>query len=520
MKVKDLYNSWSHNERFIFGGAALILITSFFMWSFTFIQTHTVPAPAVGGNYREGIVGQPVFINPIIPSTDTDKDLSRLIFSNIPDLAESIKREDDDKTYTVRLKENLRWQDGEKLTTDDVIFTMQTIQSPDAHSPLSTSFQGVTIERVSELEIKFLLQNPYAFFEEDHLKNLYIIPKHIFADTAVENLKFSVYGLKPVGSGPYMVTGYRGDSKGFVTSISLRENSKYSGTVPNIRSLTFKFYKHAADLVKAYNSGQIDGMGLSTSESLTKITLRSNINYFQSSREYAVFINQTTGNAQLRDIKVRRALSESIDRGSIINEIFDGHATPLYGPTVHTKKPINGADLSVLNGVEITLTVPEESFLVRTAEILKSSWESYGAKITLRIMSTKDIEDNVLRTTDYEMLIFGNIIKQGEDLYAFWNSSRRFYPDENLSLYQNATVDNLLEAYRRNFDGTSRSMRITNISDLIASDFPAVFLYSPDYAYVSTPKLGGLDTTRVINTSADRFDTIEKWFVVTKRAFK
>ncbi|MEK7195722.1 MAG: ABC transporter substrate-binding protein, partial [Patescibacteria group bacterium] len=242
--------------------------------------------------------------------------------------------------------------------------------------------------------------------------------------------------------------------------------------------------------------------------------------YFQSSREYAVFINQTTGNTKLKDVNVRRALSESADRSFIINSIFDGRATPLYGPTTNTKQPENNADLSVLKDVTVTLTVPDESFLVKTAEILKGAWESHGAKITLRIMSIKDIEDNVLRNTDYEMLIFGNIIKQGEDLYAFWDSSRRFYPDANLSLYQNPAVDNLLEAYRRNFDVASRNTRITKISNLIASDFPAVFLYSPDYVYVSTPRLGGLDATRVVNTSADRFDTIEKWYVETTRRFQ
>lgn len=520
MRIKDLYNSWSPTERLIFWGAASVLVVSFSAWSFIFIQNNTVPVSAAGGTYREGIVGQPVFINPILPSTDTDKDLSRLIFSNIPELADSVKREADNKSYTVRLKENLVWQNGEKLTSDDIVFTLQTIQNPDAHSPLATSFQGVTIERVSELEVKFLLQNPYTFFEEDHLSNFYVISKHIFADTAVENFKFSVYGLKPVGSGAYTITNYKSDSKGVITSINLQQNSKYAGPKPFIPKLTFKFYKNTADLIKAYNAGQIDGLGLSTSESLAEITLRSKIDYFQSSREYAVFINQTTDNLPLRDIKVRKALSESVDRNSLINNFFDGHATSLYGPTTYTTKPANDADLSVLNGLEVTLTVPDESFLVKTAGVLKGTWESHGAKVTLQIMSTKDIEDNVLRVTSYQMLIFGNIIKQGEDLYAFWDSSRRFYPDENLSLYQNPTVDNLLEAYRRDFDDTTRNARLAKISDLIAADFPAVFLYSPDYVYVSTPVLGGLDITRVINTSADRFDTIEKWYIKTTRMFQ
>ncbi|MDP3697231.1 MAG: ABC transporter substrate-binding protein, partial [Candidatus Taylorbacteria bacterium] len=402
--------------------------------------------PKTGGEFREGIVGQPIFINPVVPVSQADRDLSRLVFSSAEDIAESVKISEDNRTYNLRIKEGILWQDGEKLTTDDIVFTVQTIQNPAANSTLLTSFQGVSVERVSELEIKFILQIPYAFFEQDNLKNLFIIPKHIFADTPVENLKLSAFGLEPIGSGPYKVSSYKKDEKGVITLMNLAENENYFGDKPYISKITFKFYRNTAELLKGFNSGEIDGFGLSTAESLGDIKLRHNVSYLPSLRYYAVFINQSSSNKNLMDLKTRRALAEVVDRKKMTEEIFASHASLLYGPTTLTDIPDYTIDTTLLKDIQLNVTVPEEPFLVKTAEALKSTWESYGAKVNLRILSLKNILEDVSRTIDYELLLFGNTVSVEKDLFAFWHSSRRSYPEQNLSLYQNKNVDRELEA--------------------------------------------------------------------------
>lgn len=519
-QLRSLYNSWSRNERLVFWGALIVFAAALAINAAFYIQDNTVPVPKRGGEFREGIVGQPIFINPVVPGSEADRDLSKLVFSSVSDVADSVKLAEDNRTYNVRIKENIRWQDDEKLTSDDIIFTLETIQDPGARSPLFTSFQGVTAERVSELEIKFTLQNPYAFFVQDHLRNLLIIPKHIFADTPVENLRFSIYGLKPVGSGPYKVTSYKSDDKGVINLIALEENERYFGDKPYIPTLTFKFYRNTAELLSAYNAGQVDGFGLSTAESLGEVRLRHNVYYLPSSRYYAVFINQSAGNEKLKNLNVRRALSDTVDRAKIVQDIFNSHATPLYGPTAFTEEPNYVIDSNLLKELELNLTVPEEPFLIKTADSLKTTWETYGAKVNLRVLPLKTIQEDALRTTDYELLLFGNIVKEGQDLFAFWHSSRRFYPDQNLALYQNKDVDAELEAYRKTFDEKERFNRLEKISDMIASDAPAVFLYSPDYLYIAAPNLGGIDTTKIINTASDRFTDITKWYVKTRKTLK
>ena len=515
-----LFRALNSKERIILVGAVVLLIASSLTYGVMFYRTKTYPVPAHGGTYREGVVGQPAFINPVIPTTETDRVMSRLVFSSMAEMAESIRRSDDGTTWNVRLQEGITWHDGVELTADDVIFTIDVIHNPDSRSPLRGSFEGVTASRVSKLEVEFTLQNPYAFFEEDHLSSLRPIPKHLFADLPVTNYKLSPYGLSPVGSGPYQIVSHEKDSRGFIEEYSLKAFEDYFTGEPYITRLVFKFFRRDPELISSYNLGQIDGFGLSTSEPLAdrSIIIRHEPHYLNSSRYYAVFINRSLAPEDLSAVGVRRALSAATGRKDIIDKVFGGNATAFYGPTDLTENLEPEMSNDLLEGLELNLVVPDEPFLTKTAEQLKIDWEVAGANVNLTVRSLRDIQEDILRNTSYEMLLFGNIVKESNDLFAFWHSSKRFFPDQNLALYQNEEVDALLEEYRRTFDQAARNEILQAISDQIASEYPAIFLYSPNYVYITTPSLGGFDETKTINTSDDRFSDIANWYVRSHRS--
>ena len=97
--------------------------------------------PDFGGEYTEGLVGQPQFLNPVLSAASgVDSDITRIIYAQllkfdkdlklIPDLAENLPTiSADQKTYTIKLKPNLKWQDGRAILSDDVVYTVQTIQN-------------------------------------------------------------------------------------------------------------------------------------------------------------------------------------------------------------------------------------------------------------------------------------------------------------------------------------------------------------------------------------------------------
>ncbi len=548
-KFKKMFLAFTRRERiafFISGGVAL---ASFAVVISLLVAQETTVVPAAGGEYSEGMGGQPEYVNPVTAGTVTDLSLVKMVYSNMNDIADSVTESTDGRTWTVRLKDNLQWQDGQKLTSDDVIFTVQSIQNPDANSPLYQSWQGVAVNRVSELELQFNLANPYAFFADD-LKNLYIIPKHLFASIPPGNWRLSDYDLKPVGSGPYEFVSYDKQSDGIISGYHLKAWNNYFGTKPLIQNFDFSFFANVSDLVKSFNNGQIDGMGGLAAADMQTIARPYDLFAWQVPSYYAVFFNQSKS-IPLQDPAVRAALSEAVDRDALVNDTLGGHGQPEYGPipkgapyyapTIPTSSldlasatltaagwtvPANtttGFRVKIVQKTSvplvINLTVPQIDFLTKTATELQNDWQAIGIQVNIGTYAPNDIFTNAVQNRDYEALLFGNILGPSSDLYAFWDSSQRFSPGLNLAIYSNKAVDSLIESARTNLDNASRATQFQKIQNDILVDDPAVFLYSPDYLYVTDKDVRGV-TTDLIPDPSDRFREIGTWYLDTARVLK
>ena len=514
----DLLRSLSRKEKIVFIGALVVFVMAAILSISDYLSHNTTTVPAYGGEWREGVVGQPVFVNPVLPTTEADQDIASLVFAPLGQMIDAITQVNA-TTWDVHLKQGLKWQDGAPITADDVVFTVNTIEDPTVNSPLFASFQGVRVTRLSELSVRFTISNPYVFFVQDHIENLGIIPAHIFSSSAVQNIKLSKYGLSPVGSGPYMVDSYQHDGSGFITSMTLSRNPNYFGSRPHISTMVFKFYQNDTDMIRAFNSGEIDGMGLPTAYSLNQATLRHQTHVLTSPRYYAIFINQNS-TSSLRSLAVRQALDGTINKPALVKQLFNGYATPFYGPIASTTNQNTGFNAKLLQGLNLTLTVPNDQFLLQTAKIVQSDWQAAGATVTINAVSASNLENSVLKNNNYQLLLFGNIVKSNQDLFSFWDSSQFPYPGQNLALYSNSRVDSLLEDYRSNPSASARATDLTTASNLIAQDLPAIFLYSPDYIYVSSPNLQGFSDQKVINTSDDLFSDINNWYVKTRMVLK
>jgi peptide/nickel transport system substrate-binding protein len=512
------------------------------------IAQATTAIPTAGGEYIEGSLGQPEYINPVTASSQTDLDIVKMVYSNLSDLADSITASPDLKTWDVRLKEGLTWQDGQKLTSDDVIFTVQSIQDPDAKSPLFQSWQGVTVNRVSELEVEFTLTNPYAFFG-NNLKDLYILPKHVYAGTPAGNWRLSDYNLKPVGSGPYEFLSYNKTANGFISSYSVQAWSGTSQAQPLIKNFDFKYFTDENTLVQNFNSGQIDGFGNVSPEDISSINRPDNIVSWPTTRYYAVFFNQSK-NLALQDPAVRKALSSAIDRNDLINNALGGYGNADYGPipqgaayysnaqtpttsasyaeslldaagwTVNSStgfrsKMIQNASIPLV----VNLTVPQIGFLAKTATYVQNAWQNIGVQVNVIMDSADDIVNTTIPNRSYEALLFGNVLGPSSDLYSFWDSSQAFSPGLNLAIYQNPTVDNLIEKARQSPSDASTTQELGMAQSQIMNDNPAIFLYSTDYVYVMNKDVQGVSTT-LLNDPSDRFEGIGSWYLNTARVLK
>lgn len=529
--------------------SSLILVLSVFLLVVLLIGQATRAVPTAGGSFTEGFVGQPIFANPVLAKSEIDKSLVRLVFSSIQDISTKIDISEEGRIWSVRLKEDLLWSDGEKLTSDDVVFTVQSIQDPDAKSPLFANWQGVRVDRSSELEVQFTLVAPYAFFP-DNLVSLYILPKHIFEDVPASNWKISDYNLSPVGSGPYKFVSFDKRSDGFVINYRLEANQSSSGETPLIKNFTLSFFEEVGDLIKAFNKAHVDAFDGIQVKDLEAIQRSFEIVPFRLPNYYAVFINQSK-NLALKESSVREAMSLAISKKNLITEVFDDKATIVNGPiptgavyfnptagALHSqpekaKETLEKADWKISEGspfrikeikdaeieLQISMVVPQIEFLVDTAKYLKKAWEEIGFKVDLIVLPPKEVADVVIKNRDYELILFGNFLNGSSDLFPFWHSSGRFDPGLNLALFNNERVDELIESTRLDFDESTRREQFNELQQIIIDEIPAIFLYSPDYLYVTNRNLKGAEPI-LIREPSDRFLEVEKWHLKTVRVLK
>jgi peptide/nickel transport system substrate-binding protein len=548
--LSRVFKALHKTERILFYAAGGIFCGALVVTLWMTFITHTTLQPARGGEYTEGLVGQPTAVNPmLIGSSAVDKDLAQVLFADLVTLAHSVATSTTGKVWVVTLKEDMVWSDGKAITADDVLFTVHTIQNPDAGSPLLGAWQGITVERVSQLEVRFTLKSPYAYFM-DNLRSLRIAPAHIFESIPASNIRLSSYNLEPVGSGAYTFVSYEKERSGFITQFHLAANNDYPGTRSLIENINFKFYPTYTDAILAFNRKAIDGLGGFDPGNVNDLKISHHTYELAVPHYYALFFNGTNTTV-LKDKNVRLALALATNKKQIVQDIFSNHANQVEGPlppalpgydkAVYANNHFSTEEAAALldkqgwkvgsDGVrtrtvgkttqrlELTLTVPDITFLTSTADLIKTQWGAIGAKITIKTVSPDAIRTTVVDQRDYQVLLFGNILRANTDLYSFWHSSQRFQPGLNLAVYENKNVDQLIDTTRKTFDEATRNQALSKIEQQINTDNPAIFLFSPTYLYAAPNNLGGLEKP-LLAAPEDRLSTINEWFLETNRVFK
>ncbi|MEK7568171.1 MAG: peptide ABC transporter substrate-binding protein [Patescibacteria group bacterium] len=550
-KIFQIIKTFSRPEQLVFFAALLSAFISAVFLTVDSTGKKTAVIPIAGGDYREGTIGQPVFVNPVLAgANDIDRDLVKIIFSDMLDLTENYKIGANGKVFNVRLKDSVFWQDGKAIVSDDVVFTVKAIQNPDSRSPLYSAWQGIEVQRVSEREIKFILPFPYSFFENT-LRDLRPVPKHVFENIPVANYRLSGYNLEPIGSGPFKFVSFDKRRDGFITDYYLERSENYFGQNPYLNRLNFRFYGDKKDLIGAFNKGEIDGVGGLNYDDLAGIRTSHKVFNLRSSKYYALFFNANT--PALKEKNVRSALNLAVDKSKIIKDVFGGLATEVGGPLMpqiegyapdvyrdHEFSTVKAAQILEESGwvvgddgirgkeksskedpirLEFNLVVPDISFLTKTAEIIREDWLKIGVKLNLAVKSSVEINEEIIRTRGYEMIIFGNVFGVNSDIFSFWHSSERFYPGLNLAMYHDKIVDELIEAAREEIDEERKQRYLSNLQAAIIGDASAIFLFSPNYFYVSKNLLKGFEE-KYVPLPSDRFENIEKWYVKTTRVFK
>jgi len=542
-RLQERIGALSSGDRFIAYALGLLICAVSLASLYTLEQSLLTIEPAYGGSLVEGAVGSPRYINPLLALTDADRDLVALTYAGlmglsgtgtlVPVLAEKYDIAPDGKTYTFTLRKDAKFSDGSPITTRDVVFTVQKAQDAAIKSPEYANWSGVRVAADDTRVIRFTLAKPYAPFLG--LTTLGILPERLWKNISDQDFPFSNLQTNPIGAGPFKIHNVSRDSAGLIQSVSLTHNSQYVLGRPYLDKIRFEFYSRNEDLTNALTNGVVDSAyDVSTKDALTA----------PYARVFGVFWNQNEKQVYTRT-EVRKALSLALDRQRIVSDVLGGYATPILGPVPPDAKvtqvvvprfenPTQAAahilqnagwvydsTLRVWKNTSAKLTL--DTITIRTSNVpelknvagaVKTYWERLGIPVSIELYEPGDLSQNIIRPRKYEALLYGMVIGRNQDLYAFWDSQERNDPGLNIALYANKTVDALLEDARSNANPDIRLNDLQKIENMVAADYPAAFIYSPDFTYAVPSDLRGVQLPQIV-TPSDRFANVASWYRVT-----
>lgn len=554
-QLKHVGKFLNTSERKLIRIITTILIISTGFLGFYNYNERVITVPAEGGAYTEGLIGTPQFINPALAeANDVDKDLTNLIYDGLvkrgddlslePDLAHRFEVSEDQKQYTFYLKDNILWHDNQKLTARDVVFTINLIKTPEYNSPLFYNFDGITVEQIDDLTVRFTLNEPYAPFLD--LLTLGILPEHIWNNVPPSHFRLAEFNIKPIGSGPYMFKSLSKDKNGTIKAFTLEHFNQYHDGPAFIETLTFKFYPDFSTAVQALSQKHIEGISKLPRSSRSEIKEdKYQIKQLTLPQYTALFFN-LSGDSVWKNENLRKVLAYSINKKELITDTLGINAIPVDHPIPEgyigysNDLPIYDLDISKAQELlekeeyafnsetnlwekdekplEITITTVDQFDTVDVTYALQNAWQDFGIKVNVEIISAQEITQ-IVKQRSYQTLVYGEILGSDPDPYAFWHSTQRVDPGLNLSVYANKQIDELLEQGRQISFNEERAQKYIEFQKILAEEVPAIFLYTPLYNYLLDTKIENI-TIDAISEPADRFNQITQWYIKTKNTFK
>lgn len=507
--------------------------------------------PAPGGSYTEGVLGSYTNASPLYAASPADSAVSRLIFAGllkyndqnqlVGDLAESVTVDERGTTYTAKLKPDLTWQDGQPLTADDVVFTFQAIQNPDAQSPLQSGWTGIRLAALDSRTVTFTLPNVLSSFPYSLTTGL--VPRHILETVPMGQLRSSPFNTSaPVGAGPFAWQGLEVLDHTVDTrqqQIGLVPFAGYTGGKPQLDHFFVHTFRDQQQLIDSFKKQEINAMSglLSVPEDVAE---QSQVRAHNFTLTAAVMTFFKNSEPLFAEPKLRQALVRGANVPQIVQRL--DYATPqvveplLKGQLAYNPATAQAAfdpasagtmldqlgwrlgdkSLRSKDGVPLTfqLYAQDQPEYARVATALQKQWKQIGVDVQVVLQSSSDFQTTLAQHT-YQALLYGISIGVDPDVFVYWDSSQadpRSPHRFNFSEYKSAVADASLEAGRTRLDPTLRVAKYQPFLQVWQADAPALGMYQPRFLYITHGTVAGL-SEHAINTDTDRFNNVENWMI-------
>ena len=417
---------------------------------------------------------------------------------NKGELAKSVKMDESGKKWTVTLRDNIQWSDGEKITADDLIYTVDLIRDTTAKTTISADFSRVKTVKIDDLTVEFQLPSTYIDF--DDTLEFPLVPKHILGDLSPALVYESDFSTKPVGS--------------------------------------VKTYKKREDIIEALNSSEATAtaeLGIEMRDKLNK-----NISLRESLLNGGAFAFFNMKSDQLKNKSVRQAIRQGIDMNKIREGLSD--AQILDYPILARQESLTYPDMlkSDVNeakelltkagykygddgklqdkeGKAVTLNavVQKRDTLTGIAERFVEELKALGFEVTLNIydesQTTSDFFSTVVRPREYDILFYEVDLGVSADPLVYYSSTQMTAGGWNFSNYSNSLVDDSLLSAHTTTSQDVRKAKYEYFLKTWVADVPAVGLYQSSLKYYYDSSVSIYSDNMLLPDALDRFNDVRHW---------
>ena len=516
-------------------------------------------APTRGGVYTEALIGNLQRLNPVLDYYNpVDRDVDRLIFSSLvrydsrgypqPELAKTWGVSYDGLIYNFDLQPDAYWHDGQPVTSEDVVFTIDLMRDPASVLPDDLKIFWRNIEVVALAEKTLQIQLPEAFAPFMDYLNFGILPKHLLGGLTYSEMVNSSFNLQPVGSGPYKFDNLIVES-GQIKGVILSVNSNYYREIPFISQFVIRYYPSAELAYNAYIEGNVQAIGTVAEEILPNVLATPGLGVYSTNEPQIAMVLLNLNNSKVRffqDPLVRRALLKGLDRRRMIDTALMGQGILADVPILPNSwafyeanprvdfDPQGAGDLlgqaeflmaSSNTGIRekdgqplrFELVHPNDAVHTKVAEDIRSNWAKIGVDVQLVAVAYDSLVLDYLQPLTYQAALVDLNFRRSPDPdpYPFWDQAQQS-GGQNYSQWENRTVSDYLEQARVSIDFSERAKLYRNFQVIFAEELPALPLFYPIYNYAVDKSVGGIRLGAMYDFN-DRFANVSEWFFVAQR---
>jgi peptide/nickel transport system substrate-binding protein len=473
------------------------------------------PAKPVGGTVVVGLLSHPKTLNPLVAISTQSKDIINQMFLKLldeqsdflsfePRLAESWDFSADSLAITFRLREDVLWQDSVRVTAADVRFTweleMDTLVAwPSRH--LKESIENVEVVDDHTVVFHFSTRYPYQLMDAN---DGVILPKHILEALPREDIRTSGFGRQPVGNGPFRLSRWVSGQY-----VELEKNPLYyEEGKPYLDRIIFRVVPDMTTLVTQLKSGEIDCLESIPTDAIPEFQSDyPDIKMYRYLSRNIEYIAWNLSQELLGGREVRRALGMAINTSEIIETLWNGMAEICDSP-MHRVLWAYDADTEPLpfdpekakgilakagwrdgdgDGVlergskifEIEMITNQGNQLRKDiATMVQEYFRRVGVKVNIRVLEWNTFIHKVING-DYESCVLGWKVATKADLTDFWRSTSEPPGGMNVSRYENAEVDALIDRAKNTLNVEDARRLWHRCQRIIYGDQPVVFLAIP-----------------------------------------